>query len=556
MKETPHEEGTNLCTPEEPNQHESGACSAWSKSKARRERRARAMPRLPLARGRDEMPGPEGAACGGAPRLVRREGDARRSAWAREHLATPASRLLALQAGNSEAKSLRVSSARRRAGQNRLARLVGERRGVRILLNLCSSAEHAPSRFGGFIASARVGRAGTPPSPVSGSGCAPSHPPETDSATVSSNCVEEPSDSASSSDGGAPVVASRFPRGLLPCPPPPCSRAPVQGARTAPVRRRLLVKAAVARCCAMSVHALNFQHTGRPAVAPAEACEGVACTRAQARALRSLRGRVARHVHEISQVHLSPASGRSAASIFDSLVGGVSADYGFSSSVTGKAPAHMPAPTGHPGSRPPRHSSAYDAGETSDRGGDRGPPDLVASRLAIPAVGRTHAPDRYLLEPMRSILRDPRLLEKEVWDLPKPFPRPRFHATRAESVAVLRRMDEGSLIELEHVRELPVGPRGENLRAGAFPVFKSADTDRLVTSRTSANCREHSVGASRHLLPHASSLCEIILPPGSNLRGSGDDLPDFYHSEEVSRVRARSNQLGYVYKWSELADLI
>ncbi|MDP7339647.1 MAG: hypothetical protein QF786_10060, partial [Vicinamibacterales bacterium] len=69
------------------------------------------------------------------------------------------------------------------------------------------------------------------------------------------------------------------------------------------------------------------------------------------------------------------------------------------------------------------------------------------------------------------------------------------------------------------------------------------------------NAQEHSLGISRELMPHASCFCELQVKSGQVVRGSLDDLPDFYHTEVCSRDRARSNQIGYSYAWSDLEDL-
>ena len=93
-----------------------------------------------------------------------------------------------------------------------------------------------------------------------------------------------------------------------------------------------------------------------------------------------------------------------------------------------------------------------------------------------------------------------------------------------------------------------------DLGAGAFPVPKSASVDRFVSSRTPANSQEWSLGASRELLPNACCYAELQLGRHEGVRGSVDDLPDFYRTELCSRDRAQSNQIGHKFEWHELSD--
>ena len=91
--------------------------------------------------------------------------------------------------------------------------------------------------------------------------------------------------------------------------------------------------------------------------------------------------------------------------------------------------------------------------------------------------------------------------------------------------------------------------------AGMFPFAKNAGRDRLITNRRPRNRRERKVGASADLFPHGCMLVDFVLSERGKLRCSGDDLPDFYHTIEVSPAWARSNVFGPPLRFSDVAHL-
>ena len=65
-------------------------------------------------------------------------------------------------------------------------------------------------------------------------------------------------------------------------------------------------------------------------------------------------------------------------------------------------------------------------------------------------------------------------------------------------------------------REVPRGPNGEDLAAGAFPVPKSTTVDRSILDRRRKNWAERRWPPP--LLPHAVTFCRYILQDGKQLR--------------------------------------
>ena len=127
--------------------------------------------------------------------------------------------------------------------------------------------------------------------------------------------------------------------------------------------------------------------------------------------------------------------------------------------------------------------------------------------------------------------------------------RARHYVRERDNVVFLGALDEAGMLDFGLESEV-----GED-EAGMFPFAKSADRDRLITNRRPRNARERKIGASADLFPHGCMLVDFVLSKRGGLRGSGDDLPDFYHTIEVSPARARSNVFGPPLRFSNVAHL-
>ena len=91
------------------------------------------------------------------------------------------------------------------------------------------------------------------------------------------------------------------------------------------------------------------------------------------------------------------------------------------------------------------------------------------------------------------------------------------------------------------------------LVSGMFPVTKFAQRDRLVSNRRSRNAVERSIEASTELFPHGCLFTELQAGNRARVRGSGDDLPDFYHSVRVTAARERCNAFGRRVRFRDVA---
>ena len=128
--------------------------------------------------------------------------------------------------------------------------------------------------------------------------------------------------------------------------------------------------------------------------------------------------------------------------------------------------------------------------------------------------------------------------------------RVRHYVRREDEIALLERFDDAGMLEFELASEVD-----RRRVAGMFPVAKSALRDRVITNRRPRNAVERSVGAPAELFPHGSVLTEIRVPSGFRIPGSGDDLPDFYHTIRVGPKRAHTNAFGRALRVEQIAHL-
>ena len=111
-----------------------------------------------------------------------------------------------------------------------------------------------------------------------------------------------------------------------------------------------------------------------------------------------------------------------------------------------------------------------------------------------------------------------------------------------------RSMDSVGMLAAEFADRVPRGPNGEPLACGIFAFPKDEDRNRGITNCTPPNSVETAgvrhLGPSKSLFSHASCFCDIQLTRNHVSLLSALDLPDFYHTVEVSRKRAMWQQFG------------
>ena len=101
--------------------------------------------------------------------------------------------------------------------------------------------------------------------------------------------------------------------------------------------------------------------------------------------------------------------------------------------------------------------------------------------------------------------------------------------------------------------EAALDPEGRILRAGLFAVPHKAESDRMIVDRRAANALERRLQWCT--LPHGSQLALLRLQAGEFLRGSGDDLSNyFWLLRHLEGLRSRTCA-GRTFDGSEVADL-
>ena len=205
------------------------------------------------------------------------------------------------------------------------------------------------------------------------------------------------------------------------------------------------------------------------------------------------------------------------------------------------------------------------------RGGRLRQPAGVASLMLDPdrvdlpkASAGSFDPMPYLPTEFAETLADPQLLEDDSraasgprgahWAAGAPS---RARGTRThctDTHELLRRLDAAEMLEAELETCLAEAGYPPEEAAGLFGVSKGGGRQRLVTNRKVRNARERSLGASGKLFPHSTQLCSVLLNARLRLRGSGDDLPDFYHTILTPPGRWPSNQVGPSLTLGEVRD--
>lgn len=119
-------------------------------------------------------------------------------------------------------------------------------------------------------------------------------------------------------------------------------------------------------------------------------------------------------------------------------------------------------------------------------------------------------------------------------DPPNPPTKAVFKVLPHDREAVFRKLLETGVACLIPVEQALHDAAGNVISGGLFAVPHKAETDRIILDRRPQNELERRLVMAR--LPHGSLLTQLILPKGFSIRGSGDDLSNFFyllkHTEE------------------------
>ena len=166
---------------------------------------------------------------------------------------------------------------------------------------------------------------------------------------------------------------------------------------------------------------------------------------------------------------------------------------------------------------------------------------VVAERVAVPAEAGLVDPADWL-EPDRAAVfenLDRLRLPEELWG-EKVVACHRVPLDQEE--AVIRKLLETNMVTLVPEGELPRDGQGDIRVGGLFSVRKNDVEDRLIYDRRPENATMPRLRWAE--LPNGACYCRLLLKPHEYVRGSGDDLRNFYYMLRLPEAWIRFNSVG------------
>ena len=163
----------------------------------------------------------------------------------------------------------------------------------------------------------------------------------------------------------------------------------------------------------------------------------------------------------------------------------------------------------------------------------------VASRVAFPTELRGFDPTPFLPQPFRDAYLYPDSLVEGNFNVQPCAP---LTSSQSELWHLLWKWDAVGRLTLTLDEDVPEGQS-----CNLFCVPKADDEIRQIIDRRPRNSIERPPPKDTPKMGHASSLVNLLVPPLGCIRGSLDDLRNFYHEFEVSRERALSTVVGPVW---------
>ena len=164
-----------------------------------------------------------------------------------------------------------------------------------------------------------------------------------------------------------------------------------------------------------------------------------------------------------------------------------------------------------------------------------------ADRIAIPATAGTVSIVDHLPPERAQVVRDLEKLRlpEYLWNR---IPVACHQVASDEEDAVARKMLQSGMAELIPESELPRDRHGRILLGGLFSVPKNEAEDRLIYDRRPENETMQRLGWAN--LPSGACYTRMLLGPNEYLRGSGDDLRNFYYNLSLPPGWSKYNSFG------------
>lgn len=186
-----------------------------------------------------------------------------------------------------------------------------------------------------------------------------------------------------------------------------------------------------------------------------------------------------------------------------------------------------------------RLSSGYFV--VADRGSISGAMAVQADRVAIPECAGTVDPLDFLPPSRKSVVQNLEGLRRPefLWD---DIPVACHRVAQEEEAGLVDRLLQAGMVRLVPEDELPHTKDGKLLCGGLFCVPKNEVEDRLIFDRRPENSTMDRIIWAR--LPSGACFTRMLLEPTEYLRGSGDDLRNFYYTLKLPDNWVRFNSVG------------
>ena len=167
--------------------------------------------------------------------------------------------------------------------------------------------------------------------------------------------------------------------------------------------------------------------------------------------------------------------------------------------------------------------------------------EVKAERVAIPDTAGTVDPagilpaeQKAVFENLESVRRPEHLWDKVVPSCHRVDP--------GEEVGLMRKLLQHKMVVLIQEDSLPKDSKGRFLTSGLFCVPKNETEDRLILDRRPQNATMNRLPWAE--LPSGACFSRLLLQPHEYLRGSGDDLRNFYYSLKLPSNWIKYNAVG------------
>jgi hypothetical protein len=179
--------------------------------------------------------------------------------------------------------------------------------------------------------------------------------------------------------------------------------------------------------------------------------------------------------------------------------------------------------------------------------------DVVSERISLPAEAGLCDPLQYLNKAECKTLENLHKIVIPNSDLPCNVPKPCLMIDATQESLLRRRLASSKMAILIKECDVPVGPHGRKLLAGLFAVWHKVGRDRLIVDRRPQNFCEGRLRWAQ--LPHGCMLAQFRLKAGEVLRGSGDDVSNFFYNIRHAESWWHRNCVGRVFTGAEAKDL-